>query len=107
MIKMMMEYMALGKPIVAFDLPEHRFSAQKAAVYAQPNSESDFTRKLSALMDDPALRTEMGEAGRDRVDREFAWRHQAPHLVAVYDALTGQEASRVSSEKRMAKNLHE
>ncbi len=32
-----MEYMAFGKAIVAFDLKEHRFSAQNAAVYAPPN----------------------------------------------------------------------
>ena len=55
MIKMM-EYMALGKPIVAFDLPEHRFSAQEAAVYARPNDELDFARQIAALMDAPQQR---------------------------------------------------
>jgi hypothetical protein len=33
-----MEYMAIGKPLVAFDLAETRFSAQDAALYATPNS---------------------------------------------------------------------
>jgi glycosyltransferase involved in cell wall biosynthesis len=30
-----MEYMALGKPVVQFDLTEGRFSAQEASLYAQ------------------------------------------------------------------------
>ena len=38
MIKIM-EYMALGKPIVQFDLREGRFSAQDAAVYADPQNQ--------------------------------------------------------------------
>ena len=31
----------MGKPVVAFDLAETRFSAQQAALYATPNSEED------------------------------------------------------------------
>ena len=56
----MMEYMALGKPIVAFDLPEHRFSAQQAALYVRPNDELEFARALAELMDDPERRQAMG-----------------------------------------------
>jgi glycosyltransferase involved in cell wall biosynthesis len=51
-----MEYMLAGKPIVAFDLPETRFSAEGAASYASPNNHQDFAAKLAALMDDKALR---------------------------------------------------
>ena len=49
-----MEYMLAGKPIVAFDLPESRFSAEGAASYASPNNYQDFAAKLAALMDDQA-----------------------------------------------------
>ena len=54
MIKMT-EYMALGKPIVAFDLPEHRVTAADAARYAAGNDERDFAanldENLKALLD--------------------------------------------------------
>ena len=83
----MMEYMALAKPIVAFDLPEHRATAQEAAAYARPNDELDFARQIAALMDDPRRRRRMGAFGRQRVENELAWPHQAPHLLAVYRAL--------------------
>ena len=86
MIKMM-EYMALGKPIVAFDLPEHRVTAQDAAVYARANDELDFARQISMLMDAPARRQHMGRIGRKRIKEGLAWPYQAEHLVAAYKAL--------------------
>ena len=61
MIKMM-EYMTLGKPTVAFDLPEHRITAGGAALYARPNDELDFARQLAVLMDNPEQRQKMGES---------------------------------------------
>src|SRR5262249_44705930 len=83
MIKIM-EYMALAKPIVAFDLPEHRFTAQAAALYVRPNDELEFARALAQLMDDPVRRQTMGSFGRRRVETELAWCHSVPHLLAAY-----------------------
>ena len=79
-----MDYMALGKPIVAFDLPETRFSAGSAALYVCPNNEREFGLKLAQLMDDAGLRGAMGEAGRRRIQTQFAWQHSIPDLLAVY-----------------------
>jgi glycosyltransferase involved in cell wall biosynthesis len=86
MIKMT-EYMALGKPIVAFDLPEHRFTAQDAAVYARPNNELDFARQIARLMDNPEQRQKMGQIGRGRIETELAWIHQEQYLLKAYEAL--------------------
>ena len=83
----MMEYMALGKPIVAFDLPEHRVTAQDAALYARPNDELDFARHIATLMDDPQQRDKMGRAGRERIEKELAWPHQARLLIGAYETL--------------------
>ena len=47
-----MEYMALGKPIVQFDLTEGRVSAQDASLYARRNDPIDMARQLVALLDD-------------------------------------------------------
>jgi glycosyltransferase involved in cell wall biosynthesis len=78
------EYMALGKPIVQFDLTEGRFSAQDTSVYARPNDVADFAAKLCALLDDAPARERMGEFGRRRVERVLAWEHQIPQLLAAY-----------------------
>jgi glycosyltransferase involved in cell wall biosynthesis len=86
MIKMM-QYMAQAKPIVAFDLPEHRFTAQEAALYVRPNDELAFARALAQLMDDPGRRQAMGAFGRERISSELAWHYSAQHLVGAYRRL--------------------
>lgn len=82
-----MEYMALGKPIVQFDLTEGRFSAQKASLYAKKNDVVDMAEKIAQLLDDAALREEMGQYGRNRVIRELEWEHEAPKLLKAYRVL--------------------
>lgn len=86
MIKLM-EYMAAGKPIVAFDLPEHRWTASSAALYVRPNDEFEFARSLSLLLDDPARREAMGSFGRRRIETELAWSYSVPQLLAAYREL--------------------
>ena len=83
----LMEYMSLAKPIVAFDLTEHRFTAQDAAVYVKPNDELEFARAVAELMDDPARRKKMGFLGRQRMETELAWQYSVPKLLQVYRAV--------------------
>jgi len=85
-----MEYMALGKPIVQFDLTEGRFSAQQASNYARPNDALDLGDKLIDLLDDPRRREQMGAFGRKRVLDELQWSHEAPKLLAAYRALNAR-----------------
>lgn len=80
-----MEYMALGKPIVQFDLTEGRFSAQEASLYADKNNELDLARKIVRLLDDADLRERMGRFGRNRVENELEWKYEVPKLLAAYD----------------------
>jgi glycosyltransferase involved in cell wall biosynthesis len=82
-----MEYMALGKPIVQFDLTEGRFSAGEASWYAIGNDTADLAKKIITLIDDPAARARMGAFGRDRVKNELEWSYEAPKLLAAYEAV--------------------
>jgi glycosyltransferase involved in cell wall biosynthesis len=90
MIKIM-EYMALGKPIVQFDATEGRFSAQKASLYADKDQGiADFAEKILWLLDRPEERKRMGEFGRERIEEQLAWEYSVPELVAAYQkALSG------------------
>ncbi|MGE5116992.1 MAG: glycosyltransferase, partial [Betaproteobacteria bacterium] len=81
-----MEYMALGKPIVQFDLIEGRWSAREASLYARRNDPADFADCIVALLDDPERRARMGAWGRQRVLHELEWKYEAPKLLAAYDA---------------------
>lgn len=80
-----MEYMALGKPIVQFDLLEGRRSAESASVYAKGNDPIDFGDKIIELLADPDRRKEMGEEGQRRMQETLEWRHQAPKLLEAYN----------------------
>lgn len=82
-----MEYMALGKPIVQFDLKEGRFSAQQASLYAAKNDWIDMAEKIVQLLDNPEKRKEMGEFGRNRVINELEWQYEAPKLLQAYEKL--------------------
>lgn len=82
-----MEYMALGKPIVQFDLVEGRVSAQEASLYAARNDPLDLACKIAELLDDPARRARMGAFGRHRVVNELEWEYEAPKLLAAYERL--------------------
>ncbi len=79
-----MEYMAFGKPVIMFDLTEHKYSAGEAGVTARANDPIDLGDKVIDLLDDPGRRRAMGDFGRRRFTQELAWEHSAPHLLAAY-----------------------
>ncbi|GAA3491129.1 glycosyltransferase family 4 protein [Streptomyces cremeus] len=81
-----LEYMAMGRAIVSFDLVEARVSAGAAAVYAPANDEAAFARLIGELLDDPARRELMGKAGQERIGGALSWRHSQAQLLAAYDA---------------------
>ena len=81
------EYMALGKPIVQFDLTEGKVSAGEASLYAKPNDARDMADCITRLLADPAARARMGTLGRARVVDTLEWKHQEPILLAAYDRL--------------------
>ena len=85
-----MEYMSLAKPIVQFDLTEGRFTAQQASLYARPNDAVDLAERIVELLDDAERREQMGRLGRERVERELAWRYEEPKLLEAYAALFGE-----------------
>jgi glycosyltransferase involved in cell wall biosynthesis len=93
-----LEYMALGKPIVQFDLTEGRWAAQQAALYARRDDTADFAAKIVELLDDPFRCAAMGACGRRRVETQLEWSHQAPRLLAAYDALWHGAARAASAD---------
>lgn len=91
-----LEYMSMGKPIVAFDLTETRALAQSAAQYAEPGNIGDMAEKIVGLLASEEVRHQMGEFGRRRVAVELAWRHQKDTLLSAYDRAVNSGPSRQS-----------
>jgi len=87
-----MEYMALGKPIVSYDLKETRFTAKEAATFVPPNDEIEFAKAVAKLMDNPDLRKKMGEFGRKRIENELKWEIVGQNLLNAYKKLLGNKS---------------
>lgn len=107
MIKMA-EYMAFAKPIVAFDLPEHRFTAEDAALYVPDNNELEFAKAVKLLMGNPELRKTMGESGKQRVISQLSWQHSARNLTQGYASilpLRSQKKSRSTEPTTVLKKI--
>jgi glycosyltransferase involved in cell wall biosynthesis len=82
-----MEYMALRKPVVQYDLKEGRFSAQEASLYAECGDTIDFSNKIIQLIDDPELRTKMGAFAYNRILNELSWDYEKEKLIKFYNLI--------------------
>lgn len=83
------EYMAMARPVVSFDLVETRVSAGDAAVYVAANDERGFAKAIDDLLNDPERRRRLGELGRRRVEQELSWELSRRELVRFYQQFLG------------------
>jgi glycosyltransferase involved in cell wall biosynthesis len=82
-----LEYMAMGLPIVMFDLAESRAIAGAAAAIVTEPSGHALARQLAGLIDDPAERRRMAEIGPLRMASDFSWTSQREKYLEVYARL--------------------
>lgn len=80
------EYMALGLPVVLFDLKEGRRSAGPAALYARPNDPIDFANQITSLLNCRELREKLGACGRKRIEESLNWETEKTTLLKAYSA---------------------
>ena len=69
------EAMASGKPVIGSrigGLPE-TISDGSTGFLVRPGDPEDLADKITLLLDDPELRTRMGQAGRRRFEQDFTW----------------------------------
>jgi len=88
-----LEYMAYGRPVVQFDLPQGRLTAADAALYARPNDPRDFAEQVLKLLDSEALRRELGARGRKRIEGTLSWENAKRQLLAAYRTALGGAAA--------------
>ena len=84
MIKVI-EYMAMGLPVVSFDLSESIVTAGDAALYTKGQDEAAMAADLARLIDDPDLRQELRERGLERSEGPLSWETARQALLATYD----------------------
>jgi glycosyltransferase involved in cell wall biosynthesis len=94
------EYMAMSRPLVSFELHEARVTAQEAAVYAPANDEAEFARLTAELLDDPERRARMGALGRQRVEDALSWEVSRGNLLEAYADLLARPPRRAGRMRR-------
>jgi len=92
------EYMAFGKPIVAFDLAEHRCSAGDAALYVDPNDDAQLSIAIRDLLLDEERRQLMGRYGQQRFCADLAWENSEQELVQMYHTLLSTDGTLLSAQ---------
>jgi glycosyltransferase involved in cell wall biosynthesis len=80
------EYLALGKPVVAYALLETQRTADGAAVLVTPGDVPAFSEAIARLAREPELRTRMAAAARQRA-QALTWEHSEHALLEAYDRL--------------------
>jgi glycosyltransferase involved in cell wall biosynthesis len=82
-----MEYMAAGKPIVAYDLKETKISTNNSALLVRPGKVKEFAKAIKKLIDEPQLRLELGNTGKNRIQNQLNWENTSLNLKRAYDSL--------------------
>ena len=80
------EYLAAGRPVVAYELRETRRTAGEAALYAPCGDSDAFARLVARVAADGDLRRSLHRAARERAP-DLVWERSAPVLVGLYAGL--------------------
>lgn len=78
-----LEYMAAGLPIVAYDLQEAKRAAEKSGKFVKGNEE-DFGEAVLELLGDKKQRIQMSAWGKEQVEKSFNWKNSADSLLETY-----------------------
>jgi glycosyltransferase involved in cell wall biosynthesis len=90
------EYLALGKPVVAFDLLETRRTVADAAMLVPVGDIGAFADRIAMLAEDPALRRDLAQRARVRA-AELTWEHSEAALLRAYAGFGQNGAARLKS----------
>jgi glycosyltransferase involved in cell wall biosynthesis len=83
-----MEYMSAGKPIVAFDMDETRYSSQDSALLIEHGDLMGFAEAIEMLICQPSLREKLGEYGKRRITEVLNWDNSSRELLKAYEYIS-------------------
>ncbi len=86
----LLNYMAVGLPVVATDTRVNRSLLGDTALYGPVDDEAALASAVCRYLDDPEMARQMGEAGRQRVVSELSWTAGGRKLAQVYAKVTGR-----------------
>jgi glycosyltransferase involved in cell wall biosynthesis len=96
----LLNYMAMGMPVVSFDTPVAREYLRDDGVYAPLGDAGAFSGAVVGLLRDGARRAALGKVLRQRAVEEYSWRQMGRKIEAVYER-AGARRSRVARPTTM------
>lgn len=91
----LLNYLAMGLPVVTFEAPANREILGDAGIYARFGSLTDLVAKLLWSLEHHDAANRSARLGRCRAEEMLSWRRRGKELVAVYDQVLGLTDSRV------------
>ncbi|MCS7087397.1 MAG: glycosyltransferase family 4 protein [Thermoflexales bacterium] len=88
----LLNYMAMGLPVVAFDTPAQREYLGALGVYAPVGDSAALAHHVAALLAAPEQRRRLGEQLRDLAVRNYSWERAAQVMLKGYCYLLGDRA---------------
>ncbi len=84
----LLNYMALGQPIVAYDSVVHREYLADLGVYAPSGDVAAFSEAIVTLLHQPQRGLELGQKLRQRAINTYSWQKAGECIVSLYKQLT-------------------
>jgi glycosyltransferase involved in cell wall biosynthesis len=84
-----LEAMAAGVPVVASDIPGTRdlVTPNETGMLVEVGNRAGFAREAHRILEDAGLARRLGQAGRDRVQREFTVEKMVANYIGLYHRL--------------------
>jgi glycosyltransferase involved in cell wall biosynthesis len=82
--------MAMGLPIVSFDVPVSREYLDGLGMYAQPGNAASLAEALETALADTERAQALGQRLRQRVIERYSWTAASQSIIDIYDRVSGQ-----------------
>ncbi|UCG24485.1 MAG: glycosyltransferase family 4 protein [Chloroflexota bacterium] len=86
-----LNYMAMGQPVVASDTPVHREYLDTLGVYGRPGDAVGLADGIEGFMKDPIRAQETGRLLRARAHETYSWRKAGERISAIYARLVDRQ----------------
>jgi glycosyltransferase involved in cell wall biosynthesis len=103
----LLEAMAQGLPVVVSDIPGNAevVDDEKTGIVFHRDDVSSLAARLQSLLQDQALRQELGDAARREIDARYAIGRIAERYIGVYQGLLSRGAHPQADRGRLRRGL--
>jgi glycosyltransferase involved in cell wall biosynthesis len=98
-------YMAMGLPVVAFEMPISHEYLGDLGVYAERGNSRALAEKLCAVLDDPGYAGEVGRRLREKAVSELSWDEAIGKIESVYERAAARRALKGRAKREQAIGL--